>query len=144
MISEYKIATLDETKNLAEKLSPLLKGKTVFLNGPLGAGKTTFVSFISAYLGAVGQSSSPTFSISNTYSTKDIPVIHIDLYRIETEDELEMTGFWEIIQEKATIFIEWAGKFRLNEYINNYAEIKIEREQDGIRKFIIDTPWKKD
>lgn len=142
MISEYKISSLGDTKLLAEKLSPLLKGKTVFLNGSLGAGKTTFVSFISACLGAIDQSSSPTFSIANTYSTKDIPVIHIDLYRLETEDDLEMTGFWEIIREKATIFIEWAGKFRLNEYINNYTEIKIEKDDGGARKFIVNMPWK--
>lgn len=121
----YKASCLKDTKDAAYELAPMLKGVTVFLNGPLGAGKTAFVSFAAKALGATDEAASPTFSIANRYETNSIPVIHIDLYRLETEEELEMTGFWEIINESATIFIEWAGKFPLKEYIKKYAEIDI-------------------
>lgn len=121
----YKISTLDEMENLAKNIIDELEGEIIFLNGGLGAGKTTFVTFAANVLGFEDNATSPTFSIANRYETRNLPIIHMDLYRLQTEYELEMTGFWELIGENATIFIEWADKFQLQNYITKYIEMEI-------------------
>lgn len=137
MTSEHTAANLQEMETVAKELAPIIEGKIVFLNGAMGVGKTTFVAYAATALGAENQAYSPTFSIANRYETKNKHVIHIDLYRLETDDELEMTGFWEIIQENATIFIEWADKFDLKTYIKKYVEINIDTTPDGKRKLTV-------
>ena len=126
----------EETEATAKMLADNLKGKKILLNGALGAGKTTFVKYLAASMGFSGDISSPTFSIANTYSCKDGRIIHFDLYRLETEEELETTGFYEMIAEPSiTAIVEWAEKFNLAPYIGDYVTITIKALPDGAREF---------
>ena len=125
-----------DTEILANELVHKFKGKTIFLNGPLGAGKTTFVKYFAKSMGFPDDISSPTFSIVNNYFSQNGRIIHFDLYRIESEEELEMTGFYELIGEKnTTVLIECAEKFDLSLYIKNAVTVIISVLPDGSRKF---------
>jgi tRNA threonylcarbamoyladenosine biosynthesis protein TsaE len=79
------------------------------LEGPMGAGKTTFVKALCAAKGVEDATASPTFSIINQYISGDLrPIYHLDLYRLRDEEEAIAAGVEETIyQPGATSFIEW-------------------------------------
>lgn len=138
-----KSLNLDDTKEIARWVADLLalqKRGVIFLNGEMGAGKTTFTKYLAEYFGCEDESSSPTFTILNTYkSEKGGELLHFDLYRIESIEELEQAGFFEYIadaEDGAFIIIEWPNKFNLREYFEDIIEIDIEKNND-IRIFNI-------
>ncbi len=106
-----------DSELIASEIAPIIEGNIVYLRGELGAGKTTLVKYIAKHLGFDPVVYSPTFSIANRYETEGKQLLHFDLYRIESDEELEMTGFYELIEEDATIFIEWADKFKEINYV---------------------------
>lgn len=120
------VNNLEETTALAKELAPLLNGKIVFLNGNLGAGKTTLVKSIVSTYGATDQTSSPTFTIMQEYHTESGKVLHYDLYRLNNVIELENTGFFDEIEQEATVFIEWADKFKLKDELETFTTIQID------------------
>ncbi|MBQ3032743.1 MAG: tRNA (adenosine(37)-N6)-threonylcarbamoyltransferase complex ATPase subunit type 1 TsaE [Deferribacterales bacterium] len=133
------LTTLQDTESLAKELANNLKGKTILLNGSLGAGKTTFVKYLAKHMGFNDDISSPTFSIANTYLSDKGRIVHFDLYRIESEDELELTGFYELISDNnITSIIEWAEKFNLEPFIKNTVTISIKILSNGYRQFEMD------
>jgi tRNA threonylcarbamoyladenosine biosynthesis protein TsaE len=78
------VENLRETLNLGKKLSQKLKPKSiVLLQGPIGAGKTSLVQGIANGLSICDDITSPTFSLSHHYISGKIPLIHLDLYRLE-------------------------------------------------------------
>jgi tRNA threonylcarbamoyladenosine biosynthesis protein TsaE len=84
----------------------------VLLDGPMGAGKTQFTRFFMKALGS-NETVSPSFAIHNSYETPVGTVEHFDLYRLENEDDLESTGFWDyFLNRKGIIVIEWASRLR--------------------------------
>jgi len=99
-----------ETEALAVRFAKKLKpGNVILLEGDLGSGKTTFVKGLAEGLGVRrGESvSSPTFVIMRIYKGK-IPVYHFDLYRLESEAELEAIGFDEFVNDPSAVCcIEW-------------------------------------
>ncbi|UOD34823.1 tRNA (adenosine(37)-N6)-threonylcarbamoyltransferase complex ATPase subunit type 1 TsaE [Deferribacteraceae bacterium V6Fe1] len=127
-----KSLSIEDTKEIAKWVYDLLASqqrRVVFLNGEMGAGKTTFTNFLAEYFGCENESSSPTFTILNTYeSKKGGKLLHFDLYRIESIDELEQTGFFEYIEDDAIAVIEWADKLDLREYFDDIVDIKIEKD----------------
>lgn len=82
----------------------------IALAGDLGAGKTCFTrGFVEAVAaGADVPVSSPTWAVCNTYPTRP-PVHHLDLYRLESEDDLESIGFWELL-DGAFVLVEWPDR----------------------------------
>lgn len=91
-------------------LPTLHPAQVVLLNGPMGVGKTRLVREVCDFLGAESPSS-PSFAIHNEYSTSKGEVDHLDLYRIESDGDLESTGFWDLFEkERGLIFVEWAEK----------------------------------
>lgn len=79
--------------------------------GPMGAGKTTLIKALCAELGATGVVNSPTFALVNEYSTlQGEPIYHLDLYRINSVEELFDLGYEEYFHGNHYVFIEWAGK----------------------------------
>lgn len=105
----FELKTLKDTENLAKKFSNQLKEKDlVLLKGDLGSGKTTFVKFLVESLGFPPDNvSSPSFTIVQEYIFKGKTIYHIDLYRIEKEDELFEIGLEEILSGDSLVIVEW-------------------------------------
>lgn len=83
----------------------------VALIGPLGAGKTEWVKGLAAGLGVdAALVASPTFVIASEYPGRR-RLAHVDLYRIESEAELEATGFVDLLAPGAVVAVEWADRF---------------------------------
>jgi tRNA threonylcarbamoyladenosine biosynthesis protein TsaE len=91
----------------------LLAPKLVVLRGDLGMGKTTLVRGMAAALGAdADEVTSPTFTLVHEYKGKKTRLVHLDLYRLETENELETVGLWEMAEAPdALVLVEWGDKF---------------------------------
>lgn len=105
---KYTTFTPEETAKLGEEFaSKLQKGDTVCLDGEMGAGKTVFVQGCAKALGYGDAVTSPTFTLCNEYITKDLKILHYDLYRIMDEDDLFSVGFYD--NDGDIVFVEWAG-----------------------------------
>lgn len=127
-----KIDNLKQLKTfLKTNVLPLLKQKTiVFLSGELGAGKTQTAKYLVDLLGGNG-AASPTFSIINEYKTKHGNVYHMDLYRIESEADLESTGFWDLFRDETVIMIEWPEKIPGLQFPSDWHHLRIQITLDN-------------
>lgn len=106
---EVTTSSPEETSHLGNTLGQVLTvGAFVGLSGPLGAGKTHFVRGVA--VGAqvpVSEVASPTFAIVYTYEGR-LTLHHADFYRLENEDELFATGFYELLNDTASAsLVEW-------------------------------------
>jgi len=103
------------TLALGEMMTELLRApKLVVLRGELGAGKTTLVKGMAAALGAADPEEvvSPTFTLVHEYQGRKVRLFHLDLYRLETEAEVEGVGLWEMADAPdALVLVEWGDKF---------------------------------
>ena len=145
MSSNKEVITnsLQETQAFAEKFAEELKpGDIIALSGELGAGKTTVVQGFAKGLGITNRIISPTFIIARSYEIKNPnkkleKFYHIDLYRINSEKDLEGLGMKEILSEKdAVVVIEWPE--RLGSFMPEKRwEIKIESLGENERKINI-------
>ena len=101
MILDSQEASADLARALAAKLQ---EGDVVALSGPLGVGKTTFARALIGALGHQGDVPSPSFAIVQPYEELDPPVWHVDLYRIESNAELDELG---LDSTDAALIVEW-------------------------------------
>ncbi len=138
---EYFTRSPTETIELGRKLvADLQPPKLVLLRGDLGAGKTTLVKGVAEGFQAASQEdvTSPTFTLIHEYrSPLDCPrpaaLYHIDLYRIDTQRELETLGIDDLISGSSILLIEWGEKFpRLVK--ERDVEIAIERLGENDRR----------
>ena len=98
-----------ETIKAAEKLGGLLRaGDMIAYKGGLGAGKTTFTRGIAIGMGLGDSVTSPTFALVNEYRGEKITLYHFDMYRIDSEDDLESTGFYDYPFEDNVAAVEWS------------------------------------
>ena len=95
---------------LAAKLTPPL---LILLRGDLGAGKTTLVKGIAEGFGAASADdvTSPTFTLVHEYRGPRAALYHIDLYRVDTDRELETLGLDDLVGPESILLIEWGEKF---------------------------------
>jgi len=122
-------------RTLAELLTP---PKLVLLRGELGAGKTTLVKGIAAAFEAAAEEdvTSPTFTLVHEYHGPRASLYHIDLYRIDTQRELETLALDDLRSENSVLLIEWGEKFpRFRQ--ERDVEISLERESENARRIRI-------
>lgn len=115
MMKKIVTTSFEETQKLGLELAKTLNGGEVLaLYGDLGSGKTTFMQGLAQGLGVKRRIISPTFIIMRTYEvTKDDiqNLYHVDLYRIESEKDVEGLGLLELLGDKENIVaIEWPDK----------------------------------
>ena len=101
---------VDETAmvEVAVRMSEYLRAPMViFLEGDLGAGKTTFARALIQALGHQGRVKSPTYGLLECYPVKDMQVLHLDLYRIADAGELEFLGIRDLLDSSTVLLVEW-------------------------------------
>ena len=92
----------------------------------MAAGKTEFVKQFVELLG--GESvTSPSFALHHTYLTAKFTIEHLDLFRLESEEDLDSIGFWDLFEnENSLIIIEWAKKLNQKKLPMTWQKISIE------------------
>ena len=111
---DFTTRSPEETIALGRELASLLAPpKLVLLRGDLGAGKTTLVKGIAEGFQAASQEdvTSPTFTLVHEYRGQKATLYHIDLYRVDTQRELETLGLDDLMTEDSILLIEWGEKF---------------------------------
>jgi tRNA threonylcarbamoyladenosine biosynthesis protein TsaE len=132
---EFITTSVEETIELGEKLAGKFKGgEIIALSGELGAGKTQFVKGIGKALGITREISSPTFVIVQTYSSGRLPLIHMDLYRLDSVESLEDMGWYDFLDINGVIVIEWAEKMQKFLPAENTIFVKLTFEDLDTRK----------
>lgn len=136
ILSHSENDTIIAAQDLAKTLEP---NAVVFLNGPLGAGKTVFArALIRALCKApVLEVISPTFTLVQHYDGKNSPIAHYDLYRLEDPEEIFELGWEDSLADGITI-VEWPerlGPYKPQEYLN----ITLSNHDNDDREIVIDT-----
>ena len=108
---EIKFPSENDLQHFANKFShkiplPLV----IWLEGDLGAGKTTFARGLIHSLGYVGRVKSPTYGLLEHYEIDSLKVLHMDLYRISDPGELEFLGLEDLLDDRTILLIEWPDK----------------------------------
>jgi len=102
-----------ETREFGVSLGQLLQGgELICLEGELGSGKTTFIQGLGRGLGVDGPITSPTFTLVNEYRGENLTLYHVDLYRVESRQEIIASGLDDLFWGDGVCAIEWAEKAR--------------------------------
>jgi len=136
---EFTTKSPEETIALGRELAALLAPpKLVVLRGDLGAGKTTLVKGIAEGFNAASQDdvTSPTFTLIHEYRGPSATVYHIDLYRVDTQRELETLALDDLMNGHSVLLIEWGEKFERFEREKN-VEILLSRISEYERRIQI-------
>ena len=137
---EYKVTTCSEsdTIELAQNFeSEKFENMVICLDGELGSGKTVFTKGIANALGIEESITSPTFTIVKEYTTGEMPLYHMDVYRLD--GNTEGVGIEEYFNKGGIVIIEWAKTIK-DILPEERLEIKIKIVDDNKRVLII-TPY---
>ncbi|WP_312700088.1 tRNA (adenosine(37)-N6)-threonylcarbamoyltransferase complex ATPase subunit type 1 TsaE [Sedimentibacter sp.] len=134
---EITVNNLDETQQIGKIIGRCLdKGDVLCLDGDLGVGKTSLTQFIAREFGVDEYITSPTFTIIKEYEGR-LPFYHMDVYRLDSSDDMHDLGYEEYIYSEGVTVIEWSEKIKEilpEERIN----INIKRVDDNSRILYID------
>ncbi|MDD2202950.1 MAG: tRNA (adenosine(37)-N6)-threonylcarbamoyltransferase complex ATPase subunit type 1 TsaE [Bacilli bacterium] len=133
---EYKVTTRNETETIAlaqnveaEKFPNMV----ICLEGDLGSGKTVFAKGFASSLGIEEVITSPTFNIIKEYNVGELPLFHMDVYRLD--GDVSSLGLEEYYNKDGIVIIEWADIIR--DYLpKERLEIKIKVIDEDTRIFI--------
>jgi tRNA threonylcarbamoyladenosine biosynthesis protein TsaE len=135
----FSTHSAEETTELGRRLSAELKpGSIVLLRGDLGAGKTTMVKGIAEGFQAAKAEdvTSPTFTLIHEYRGPQVTLFHIDLYRIDTQRELDTLALDDLMTPHSLLLIEWGEKFE--RFVRERdREITIQHEGGDDRRIIV-------
>jgi len=137
MQREFTTKSAEETIALGRELASMLAPpKVVVLRGELGAGKTTLVKGIAEGFQAASEDdvTSPTFTLIHEYRGPAAMVYHIDLYRVDTQRELDTLALDDLMNENSVLLIEWGEKF---ERFARERDVEIELKRVSETKRII-------
>ncbi len=135
---ELRLLAADEatTKAVGAALVRILvPGDLVGLTGDLGAGKTRLVQGALAALGVQEPVISPTFMLVREYEG-DLPVNHVDAYRLAGAAELEDLGVEEVFTPDAVVFVEWVDRV-LAAVPENWLELVLHTRPDEVREVVV-------
>jgi len=125
--------------SLADALAAVLApGDVVFLQGELGAGKTTLTQYLARALGVNGDQyvSSPSFALLHEYSGR-LPVYHMDLYRLSDAEDVEAAGLVEYLEQQGVTLIEWPDRLGSLLSPDSRLDIHLEILPEGGRQLIL-------
>ena len=138
---EFITHSAEETTELGRRLAAeLAPPRLVVLSGDLGAGKTTLIKGIAEGFQAAAQENvtSPTFTLIHEYRGAGVNLYHVDLYRVDTQRELDTLALDDLLDENSVVLIEWGEKFERFR-CDRDVEITIERLGENDRKIKIAT-----
>jgi len=139
---EFITRSAEETIALGRRLAvDLTPPKLVLLRGDLGAGKTTLIKGIAAAFDAAAEEevSSPTFTLVHEYRGLSVTLYHIDLYRIDTQRELDTLGLDDLMSPRSILLIEWGEKFP--RFVRERdVEISLDRLSENERRILVADP----
>lgn len=113
--------SVSETESLGETWGrQAARGTVIALSGDLGAGKTQLVKGLARGLDCNARVHSPTFAIVNEYEGGRLMLYHLDLYRLETPEQIVSAGIEEFLQPDGITIIEWAERLPdLQSFVSN-------------------------
>lgn len=112
-ILKFNSISVSDTERIGRLIAQhLVNSDFVAIYGDLGAGKTAFVRGMASFICPTAKVSSPTYSVINEYRNNDkVVMCHVDAYRINDDDDLYSTGFYDYLDNPAiTIVVEWSEK----------------------------------
>ena len=133
-----------ETESLGERWGRATqRGCVIALSGDLGTGKTQLVKGLARGLGIAACVHSPTFTLVNEYDGGRLRLFHLDLYRLETPEQITAAGLEEFLQPEGVTVIEWAERLsrverRESSAGGNWLQVKIEIIGETKRRIIYD------
>jgi len=134
---EVATGSAEETRALGGAVASLVAaGDTILLGGDLGAGKTTFTQGLGRGLGVSGPITSPTFTLVRHHDDGRVPLLHADVYRVESLQEVVDLGLPELADGEAVTVVEW-GDVAAPALAPDFLEIRIEfGRDDDDRRFV--------
>jgi tRNA threonylcarbamoyladenosine biosynthesis protein TsaE len=120
--------------------STLLPGDVILLDGDLGAGKTTFVQGLARAMGVDEIVTSPTFTLMRSYpSAFGVELVHVDVYRLESEPEIVALGLPELLDDGVVAAIEW-GQRALPAIGPEHLSVRLDLTDDDRARRLVLTP----
>ena len=135
VLLRFNSNSVSDTEAIAEKLGRVLKsGNVVAYFGGLGMGKTAFTRGLAKGMGIKADVSSPTFAIVNDYGGNP-PLVHFDMYKVESWDDLYSSGFFDYLDMGAVLAVEWSENIE-NALPDNTIRVTIEQGDSPEKRII--------
>ena len=126
---------VNDTESIAEKLGKNVQsGDVIAYFGGLGMGKTAFTRGLAKGMGITADVSSPTFAIVNDYGGNP-PLVHFDMYKVESWDDLYSSGFFDYLDMGAVLAVEWSENIE-NALPDDTIRVTIEQGEEAEERFI--------
>lgn len=130
LIFSETIQNLGDLSKIIEMIKPHFKSRSlILLDGDLGAGKTTLTTELLKSCG-YAQASSPTYALLHSYPVtlnhENISIEHLDLYRLQNEDDVESSGIWDLFQNpQSVIIVEWADRVSIDQWPLDWNRLRL-------------------